>query len=65
MSATPPRTRALRRTLRELLRHRRPGSRTPHDATPTRRVPTPRYEALAIGLGCDHLGRHHGTRRDR
>lgn len=64
MSATPLRTRAIRRTLSDLLRYRRPGSGTPHDATPTRRVPAPRYEALAIGLGCDHLGRH-GTRRHR
>jgi len=37
---------------------RRAGSSTPRDATPARRVPAPRYEALAIGLGCDHLGRH-------
>ncbi|HSJ43785.1 MAG TPA: hypothetical protein VK923_03780 [Euzebyales bacterium] len=62
MSTTPLRTPAIRRTLRELFGPRRPpqsvrpGTPTPSD-TPARRVPAPRYEALAIGLGCDHLGR--------
>lgn len=64
MSVTPLRTTATQPTLGDLLGpRRRPRSRrTPTPATPSRRVPAPRYEALAIGLGCDHLGRHRADR---
>jgi hypothetical protein len=69
MSVTPLHTPAKRRVLRDLFGPDRPsqpagpGTPTPHDATPARRVPAPRHEALAIGLGCDHLGRQLDGRR--
>lgn len=69
MSVTPLHTPAMRRVLRELFVSGRPslptrlGTPMSRDATPARRVAAPRHEALAIGLGCDHLGRQRDRRR--
>jgi hypothetical protein len=67
MSATPLRITGIRHAFRELFEPRRPQfprpeTPAPRDAAPVRQVPVPRYEALAIGLGCDQLGRHSARR---